>query len=82
MAKFAVSSLQPVGRQRTYHGRKLHGTFENNHCRVEYTERKSGLHVEVHFPDGYVAKWETIAAYPSVEVAKMAATAAHRNRRP
>jgi hypothetical protein len=61
--------------------RKLQACFKNKHCEVEYTQKTRGLDVEVRFPDGYKVRWRTITVYPSVETAKMAAEAAHRNRK-
>lgn len=81
-APFTAASLQPVGRQRTIRGAKVHAVFANKHARVEYDElRNDVLRVTVELSDGRVSAWRTIAAMPSLEVAKIAAAAAYRSTR-
>lgn len=80
---FTTVNMQTVGRQRTIRGRKCHVRYANKHCVVEYEERRGELYVTVRtIVDGfgYQSTWRTIAATPNLEVAKMAAQSAYRNR--
>lgn len=77
---FTASTLQPVGATSLVRGEHVHTCYSNRHAVVRYDTRGGELWVSVELAGGYSVRWRTVAARPSVGMARKAAEAAYRGR--